>query len=91
MGKLLGNKIPRSDSGTFLDVIDLSTGATMGPTPTMVPPGTMVTVAATVHYRCARGDCRVNVLYMCTRTPHCNCPLLKVYQQLLYSCMILLK
>ena len=52
MGKLLGNKIPRSDSGTVLDVIDLSTGATMGPTATMVPPGTMVTVAATIHYRC---------------------------------------
>jgi len=50
MCKLLVNKIPRSDSGTFLDVIDLSTGATMGPTATMVPPGTMITVAATIHY-----------------------------------------
>jgi len=77
MGKLLGNKIPRSDSGTFLDVIDLSTGATMGPTATMVPPGTMVTVAATIRYRCARGDCLVNVLYVCTRTLDSNCHLLK--------------
>ena len=77
MSKLLGNKIPRSDSGTVLDVIDLSTGATMGPTATMVPPGTMVMVAATIHYVCAKGDCVINVLYVCTRTLHSTCYLLR--------------
>jgi hypothetical protein len=89
VGTFLGNKIPRSDSGTALDVIDLSTGATMGPTATMAPPGTTVSLAATIHYRCAKGDRVVTVLCECIRTPHSNCHLLKVCEQLLYYCMIL--